>query len=172
MTEPTRVRIRTYVFEHPGVHFSGLVRRLDLAPGQIQYHLRRLVDADAVVRESYYGRTHYYPSDADPWSRGVLALLRRETARDVVFDLLEHGPSRPADVAARVGIARSTLEWHLDHLVEQAVVRKRRDDADRVTLVLERPERTVDLLSVVEPSLPERMVDRFERLVDQLVSDR
>jgi hypothetical protein len=27
-----------------------------------------------------------------------------------------------------VGIARSTLEWHLDHLVEQAVVRKRRDD--------------------------------------------
>lgn len=27
-----------------------------------------------------------------------------------------------------MGIARSTLEWHLDHLVEQAVVRKRRDD--------------------------------------------
>jgi predicted transcriptional regulator len=172
MSDPTRVRIRTFVAEHPGVHFSGLVRRLDLAPGQIQYHLRRLADADTVVRESYYGRTHYYPSDAGPWSRGVLALLRRETARDVVFDLLEHGPSRPDDVATRVGVARSTLEWHLDHLVEQAVVRKRRDDADRVTLVLERPERTVDLLAVVEPSLPERMVDRFERLVDQLFADQ
>jgi predicted transcriptional regulator len=172
MTARTRTRIRTFVNDHPGVHFSGLVRRLNLAPGQVQYHLRRLVDSDAVVRETYYGQTHYYPTDADPWHRGVLALLRRETARDLVFDLLEHGPSPPDEIADRLGVARSTLEWHLDHLVEQDVVRKRRDARDRVTLVLERPDRTMDLVSVIEPSLPERLVDRFERLVDQLFTER
>lgn len=172
MSDGTRARIRTRIEAHPGLHFNGLVRELDLAPGQIQYHLRSLLDAGAVVREEYYGRTHYYPPACDDWNRGILALARRETARDVLFDLLERGPSRPGDVADRVGVARSTLEWHLDHLVEQDVVRKRRDSRNRVTLVLARPEATVELLAAVEPALPERLVDRFERLVDALVSGR
>lgn len=165
----TRTRIRTCVETRPGLHFNGLVRALDLAPGQVQYHLRKLRAADAIARAEYYGRTHYYPPDCDDWTRGLLALARRETTRDVVFDLLERGPSRPTAVADRLGIARSTLEWHLDHLVEQDVVRKRRGSHNRVTLALVRPEETVRLLDAVEPSLPERLVARFERLVDQFL---
>lgn len=172
MTEGTRTRIRAFVEEHPGLHFNGLVRRLDLSTGQTQYHLRQLVDSDVLVRETYYGQTHYYPADADPWERGVLALARRETARDIVFDLLEYGSSRPGDVTDRLGIARSTLEWHLDHLAEQDVVRKRRGSHNRVTLVLEEPEETVRLLESIEPSLPERMIDRFGRLFDPIFTDR
>lgn len=172
MSEGTRGQIRTFVEAHPGTHFNGLVRKLGLASGQTQYHLRHLVDSDRLVRESYYGQTHYYPPDADPWARGVLALLRRETARDVIFDLLVHEPARPGAVTDRLGIARSTLEWHLDRLVEQDVVRKRRDADNQVTLVLERPEGTVELLAVIEPSLPDRMVDRFERLLDQVFSGK
>ena len=38
----TRERIAAHVEHNPGVHFSELVRDLDLAPGQVQYHLRRL----------------------------------------------------------------------------------------------------------------------------------
>jgi hypothetical protein len=49
-------------------------------------------------------------------------------------------------------------------------VRKRRDESNRVSLVLTRPEETVRLLSDIRPSLPERVVDRFERLVDSLLS--
>jgi len=172
VTEDTRTRIRACVERHPGLHFSAIVRRMDLAPGQVQYHLRRLLERGDEVREALYGRTHYYPPDVDPWERGALALARRETARDVLIDLLEHGPSRPADVTDRLGIARSTLEWHLDHLVEREVVRKRRGSDGRVTLALERPGTTVALLAAADPSLPERMVDRFERLLDRLLSDR
>jgi predicted transcriptional regulator len=171
VTTTTRDTLRSHIERHPGHHFNALVRDLDLAPGQVQYHLRRLRKDDSVVEEQYYGQTHYYPPELDPWERGVLALVRRETARDVLFDLLEHGPDGPGAVADRVGIARSTLEWHLDHLVEQDVVRKERDDANRVTLELTNPERTVELLDTVEPSLPERLVDRFERLLDGLFAD-
>jgi DNA-binding MarR family transcriptional regulator len=72
-------------------------------------------------------------------------------------------------VAEDLGIARSTLEWHLDHLVEQDVAEKKRDERGRVTLVLTRPAATVELLAAVSPSLPERFVDRFARLVDGLL---
>lgn len=72
-------------------------------------------------------------------------------------------------MADDIGVARSTLEWHLDHLVERDVVRKERDLHNRVTLVLTHPERTTRLLDDVSPSLPERFVDRFDRLLDHLV---
>ena len=164
-----RERIRDHVAAHPGVHFNELVRRLDLAPGQVQHHLKRLTP-DAVVAESLYGRTHYYPPAYDEWERGALAPLRRETARDVL-EALAAGPRAPDAVAAEVGIARSTLEWHLDHLLERDLVEKAYDERGRVTLSLARPAETADLLGAVEPSLPDRLVDRFTRLVDSLVSE-
>jgi predicted transcriptional regulator len=165
----TRERIAAHVEARPGVHFRGLVRDLDLAPGQVQYHLRRLV-GDEVVAEALYGRTHYYPPEFSAWERGALALVRRETARDVLGYLMAAGPTPPGEVAAGIDVARSTLEWHLDHLEAQGVVEKRRDGR-RVTLALARPDDTADLLAAVEPSLPERMVDRFERLVDRLLEE-
>ncbi|MGA9400002.1 MAG: ArsR family transcriptional regulator, partial [Haladaptatus sp.] len=37
MTE-TRTRIRRCVESRPGIHFNDLVRKSDIAPGQVQYH--------------------------------------------------------------------------------------------------------------------------------------
>lgn len=166
-----RDRIHEYVDSHPGIHFNELGRELDLATGQLQYHLRKLRRADAIVAESLYGRTHYYTPEYGDWERGAVAVLRRETARDALLYLVEEGPSAPGAVADDLNIARSTLEWHLDHLLEQDLVEKRRDDRGRVTLVLARPSETAELLQSIRPSMPERLVDRFTRLVDNLVGD-
>ncbi|WP_436925557.1 winged helix-turn-helix transcriptional regulator [Halosimplex amylolyticum] len=169
MTEnETRARIAAHVSENPGVYFSELARQLDLAPGQVQYHMRRL---DDVVSADLYGRTHYYPPDCGDFERRALAALTRETAADVVVTLLGQGPSAPGDVAEEIDVARSTLEWHLDRLTDLGIVAKRRDERGRVTLVLERPEETARLLRTVEPSLPDRLVDRFTRLVDRLLAE-
>jgi len=162
----TRRTIRRRIDRDPGIHFRALTRGLDLATGQVQYHLGRL---DDVTEERVGGRTHYYPPGYDQWERYALAMLRRETARDVVIVLAESGPLRPDAVADQVGVARSTLEHHLDGLVAGDVVRKERD-GNRVTLSLVRPDETVALLGAVAPSLPERLTDRFERLVDELLS--
>ena len=167
----TRDQIRAHVRANAGIHFNELVRESEFAPGQIQYHVRRLIDADEVVREERYGQTHYYPPEYDEWERAVLALFRRETAREIVVSLIEHGPSRPAAVADDLDIARSTLEYHLDHLVDHDVVEKEYDERNRVTLSLVDPDRTAPLLSEVSPTVPDRLVDRFSRLVDGLLED-
>ena len=170
MSGDTRARIADHVAANPGVHFSELVRALDLAPGQVQYHLRQLRDEE-VVAEDRYGRTHYYPPDCDAFERRAIAVLRRETAADVVATLLRRGPSSPGSVAEDVDIARSTLEFHLDRLTDLGIVAKRRDERGRVTLVLERPEETAAILRTVDPSLPDRLVDRFGRLLDRLLAE-
>ena len=167
----TRDRIRIAVEDDPGVHFRELVRTLDVAPGQVQYHVRRLRRADAILAQSHRGRTHYYPPTYDDWERRAIATLRRETAREIVASLLERGPADPTTVTEDVGVARSTLEWHLDALVDADIVTKRRGEGNRVTLEATRPEATAELLATVAPSLAGRLVDRFERLVDSLVED-
>ncbi|WP_253738767.1 winged helix-turn-helix transcriptional regulator [Halohasta salina] len=162
----TRERIREHVTANPGIHFNELTRSLDLAPGQVQYHIRKLKTNDAVVEEPLYGRTHYFTPEYDERERGALAVARRETARDVLVTLLIHGPNTPNAVAEEVDVARSTLEWHLDHLVEQGLVDKRRDERNRITLVLADPESTPGLIRTVEPSLYTQLVTRFSRLFD------
>ncbi|WP_435152147.1 winged helix-turn-helix transcriptional regulator [Haladaptatus sp. DFWS20] len=170
MTE-TRTQIQQHVESRPGIHFNDLVRGSGLAPGQVQYHLRDLLGTNRLISEQLYGKTHYYPPEYDEWERSALALLRRETARDVLVTLLERESARPATLADDLDIARSTLEWHVSHLVEQNLVEKQRDARNRVTLVPTRPEETGRLLAAVTPSFPERMVDRFTRLVDNLLSE-
>lgn len=169
MTE-TRTRISDAIRSRPGIHFNELVRRLDLASGQVQYHVRRLTDDDSVVAERVYGQTHYYPPTYDDWERHALALLCRETAGDIVAYLLANGPSRPATVAEDLDVARSTLAWHVDRLVAHDLVVKH-CDAGRVTLAVASPDRTVDLLREADPDLRERLVARFTRLVDHLLAE-
>lgn len=166
-----RAAIRRRIERDPGIHFNELVRELDLATGQTQYHVRRLVRSGDLVAEGLYGRTHYYPTGFDEGERRTLALLRRETARAVVRHLSARGPSRPATVADELDVARSTLEWHVSHLAEQDLVEKRYDERGRVWLHLVHPERTGRLLSRVTPTAPDRLVDRFVRLVDLLLED-
>ena len=165
----TRRRVARCVRATPGIHFNDLVRTLDLAPGQVQYHLKRLIAADSVVDERRYGRTHYFTPKVNTWERGALSLIRREAAGDVVAVLHDRGPMSPGTLAETLDIARSTLEWHLGHLEEQAVVRKERDERNYVTLVLTRPDKTAALLRTVQPSTATRMVDRFTRLTDHLL---
>ena len=168
--EAARRRIAERVRADPGVHFNALVRALDMAPGQVQYHLKRLL-GDRVVAEDCYGRTHYYPPSFDAWERRALALLRRETSADVVGVLLESGPVPAAAVAERVGIARSTLSWHVERLVDAGLIGERRDDRGRVVLDVAHPERTARLLRRARPTLPGRLVDRFTRLIDSLLAE-
>ncbi len=162
-------RVAAHVHDDPGVHFNAVVRATDLAPGQVQYHTRRLVRAGDLAVERVSGRTHYFPPGYDDWERGVVALARRETARDALYYLLDNGPSPPAEVADSVGVARSTLEHHLDALTTHDVVEKRRDERNRVTLALVHREETVQLLADIAPSVADRFVDRFERLLDDLL---
>jgi predicted transcriptional regulator len=165
----TRRQISAHVRANAGVHFNELVRESPFAPGQVQYHIRRLIDDGELVRSEFYGRTHYYPPGYNEHERAVLALFRRETTREIVVYLIEHEPTSPSTAADALGVARSTLEYHLDRLVECDVVEKDYDSRGRVELRLATPERTGELLSTVEPTVPDRLVDRFTRLVDDLL---
>ncbi|PAU82593.1 ArsR family transcriptional regulator [Halorubrum salipaludis] len=162
----TRARVRRHVRDTPGVHFNRVSRDLDIATGQAQYHLRRLVRDGEVAVERIGGRAHYFDPTFGPWERRALAFLRRETARAILVRLHADGPTRPKALADELDLARSTVSWHVSNLVESEIVEK--SDERPMRLSLARPERTAALLDEVSASLPDRIVDRFVRTVDSL----
>lgn len=166
----TRSLVRDCVRENPGIHFNEITRSLDIATGQTQYHLRRLLRENRLVSESVCGRTHYYPPTYSEWERTSIALFRRETTRELVVVLLESGEKTPAELTDRLDLARSTVEWHLSNLVEYDIVTKQpRPDGDGVVVVLEQPDVVYRLLREIDPRVSDRLVDRFARLTDRLL---
>ena len=163
----TRTRVRRHVRDTPGTHFNRVGRELDIATGQVQYHLRRLVRDDELVVERVAGRSHYLDPSFEPWERRTLAFLRRETAREIIVRLHADGPVRQAALTDELDLARSTVSWHASTLADAGIVER---SADRpVSLTLARPDRTAELLDTVSPSLPDRIVDRFVRTVDSIL---
>ncbi|WP_302080100.1 winged helix-turn-helix transcriptional regulator [Salinibaculum rarum] len=166
-----RRSVHQHIESHPGVHFNELARNLDIATGQAQYHLRRLCEAGTLDTEELRGRTHYFPTGYDPWEQRTIALLRRETVRSIIVTALGETEPSAADLAADLDVARSTISWHVSTLVEADVAEKCYDEHGRSHIKLTRPEETRRLLDEVTPSLPDRLVDRFTRLVDAGLAD-
>jgi len=166
-----RNRVQDHVQANPGVHFSALKEELDIATGQAQYHLRKLDRAGDIVTEEIRGQTHYFDQSYDPWERRVLAFARRETARALLAHLLEDGPLGAAELADRLELSRSTVAWHVSSLADAGVVEKSYGERGRVVVELDRPDETRRLLGDVTPSLADRLVDRFTRLVDEGLGD-
>jgi predicted transcriptional regulator len=167
MTE-TRSRVRTHVESNPGVHFNAVSRDLDIATGQTQYHLRRLLKGGSLRSLEVCGRTHYFPNGYSRTEQAAIALLRRETTRELVMLLLDRETDQPAELADAADIARSTVEWHLSNLIEYDLAEKVYDGRT-VSVRLTRPDLLRETLVEIDPSLPDRLVDRFSRLVDSLL---
>ncbi len=49
-----RCAIFNYIMENPGVHFSGIMRALNLTKRGLGYHLEKLVEEGIVVTGKYY----------------------------------------------------------------------------------------------------------------------
>ncbi|MFC6976781.1 winged helix-turn-helix transcriptional regulator [Halomicroarcula sp. GCM10025709] len=161
-----RERVRDHVHANPGVHFNQLARDLDIATGQAQYHLRKLRRSGDVTAEEIRGRSHYFDDGYDAWERRVLGLYRRETAREIIVTLLEDGPLSAGTLTDRLGVARSTISWQVSSLRDAGIVEQQYGERGRAVVSLTRPDETQRLLQEVTPSLSDRLVDRFTRLVD------
>lgn len=136
-----------------------------MATGTLQYHLKVLEDRGLVEvdREGRY--TRYFVSlEVDRRDKELLGLLRQETARRVVLDLLEQGVSRLTVISERLGLAPSTVSFHLGNLEDAGVVEK--PERGRYRLVDE--EGIAGLLVAYQESFADRAVDRVISLVTGL----
>lgn len=154
-----RLKVHEAVLRYPGIHVRGLERHVHASAPLVQYHLRRLVEEGFVEAHEQGGYTRYYPTDKARQLRvtdrdlPLVGLLREEVPLHVVLILLDHGPQTHAQLVERLGMAKSTVSYHLAKLAEAGIVERdpgtakvRLADRDRIHALLLAYRPTPDLL--------------------------
>lgn len=123
VTEGPRADILACVTRVPGAHLRGIERMTGLPLGQVLYHLDRLERMGLVASTKDQGfRRYYLAKDVGRSEKKYLAALRHQVPRRVVLLLLERPGLTHKDLQAAVGVAGSTLSFHLDRLLSSGVL--------------------------------------------------
>lgn len=154
-----RLQVHEAVRRYPGIHVRGLERALGVSAPLVQYHLRRLEEDGFLDSHEQGGYVRYYPTGKEERIRvtdadlPLVGLLREEVPLHVVLILLDHGPQTHAQLVERLGMAKSTVSYHLAKLAEADIVerepgtpRLRVRDRDRFLALLLAYKPTPDLL--------------------------
>lgn len=117
LDHPLRSQLLQAIEEEPGIHFHELHRRLELPPGTIEFHLRRLVDLGIIAAQPGPRYTCYFPKGQV--ARGVMLaahLLKAPHARSVLAYAIAHPGSHSQKIAEAVGITPQGLTYHAQRL--------------------------------------------------------
>lgn len=159
----TRRAIAGYLGTTPGAHFSKVRDDLSLGTGETQYHLRKLVDADAIESRSDGEYRRYFPAGRfDAFERTALGYLRRETSRRLLLALLVEPESSGRDLAERLDVSTSTVSRTAADLADVGLLS--RDEG----YAIERPETIIALLVRYAESFDEEtraFADRIDDLI-------
>lgn len=166
---PASVRQRVYdaVRRFPGIHLRAIERQLGESAALVGYHLDKLV-ADAFVEvHEQGGYSRYFPTSKGRVARvsardqAWLGLLREEVPLHIVLVLLDEGPQAHSAIVERVGVAKSTVSYHLAKLAQAAIVERE----GRLVRLADR-ERAYKLLLAYKPTpgMLEAFADLWENL--------
>jgi predicted transcriptional regulator len=124
----TRTLVYDAIRRYPGIHVRGLERELKVSAALVQYHLKKLEAEGYVEAHDQGGYARYYPTEKGkavritPEDMPLLAVLREEVPLHVALLLLDKGPLTHGELVANLGIAKSTVSYHLAKLAETGLV--------------------------------------------------
>lgn len=130
---PVRKQVLDLIRKYPGLHVRGVEAQLGLSGPLALYHLRKLDERGYVESRESGGYLRYYPTakaapvgltEAD---KKILGYLREEAPLGILLTMLDEGPLPNKDLADRLGLAASTLSYHLAKLGKDGVVHQLAD---------------------------------------------
>ncbi len=164
-----RLQVHEAVRRYPGIHLREIERQTGVSAPLAQYHLRKLVEEGFVDVHEQGGYARHYPTDkgksasVTPRDLPLVGLLREEVPLHVVLLLLDRGPMTHTELVAELGVAKSTVSYHLAKLAEADVIERAGAEGK---LRLKDRERVYRLLLAYRPT--PTLVDAFADLWEDL----
>lgn len=128
-----RKNIFDYIESHPGEHFSKIRRDLNLAPGTFQHHLSVLESGgwitsykDARYKRYFVNGNRYKQMIAGYQYKQKFAALANGTTRDLVQFIQQHPGVTQKEVAIRLNLHASTVNWHANRLKQAGILNPER----------------------------------------------
>ena len=164
----SRRRIYDYLLANPGVHLRRIGKVLGMSTGMLSYHLTYLEREGMLKSETDGHRKRYFIARAFMEAqRRILGVLRQGVPRKIVVEILLHGERTFAQLREATGVSKSTLSYHLQHMMERDLLIRYRRDRESVFAIKDMEEVT-HLLVANRQSFQDDAVDRFADLWTKL----
>ncbi len=111
-----RCNIFNYIVEHPGKHFSDIMRQLNLTKRGLGYHLERLVGEGLIVSKSRGIFKFYYLPGAEE-IRQPLTPMQQE-----IMEIIKTEPATTEEVAEVLDKSNKAVEYHIRNLFKMDAI--------------------------------------------------
>ena len=147
MPPETRVRISGLILNSPGLHFREIQRRLSIATGALEYHLKVLTSSGRIRSERHGRFLRFYPSGLGEYETELLSALRQTAKRRILVFLTLRGIAHHRDIVTELRLSPSTVTWHLKELERGGFIVSERDGKSKSYSVLNSDKIAAILLS-------------------------
>lgn len=162
----TRKLIFDAVCAQPGLGVHAIAERANVSYSTTTYHLERLVAAQMLVMTPDGNKLCYYKNGGafTEAERRILPILKNEEASRLLDAILETPGTYRAELASRLGVTATTINWHLKRLREAGLVHERREGRNAYLFVDANAMRhTMGSLVAKVPATESAILARIER---------
>ncbi|MHA7733790.1 hypothetical protein [Nitrosopumilus sp. S6] len=145
--------------KNPGLSFRDLQKLSGYPFGTLSNSLNNLAKDSKIITKRSARRTNYFPRDIPFKEYPTLINLRKETSKNIILFLVEHQKGTFSEIQSSVNKAPSTVSLTLTNLIEENIVI--RVKGLRPHFKLADAKITLDALNRIEPSVVDKMKDRF-----------
>jgi predicted transcriptional regulator len=123
-----RNKIIELVLDNPGIHFNQLLRKTDLAPGNLVWHLDILETYKVIGKKRVGNYLAYFPYyQKNPISNIDLKLQKSELTLQVL-EMIEEKPGIYNKIITdRLEINRKTIDYHIKKLMDLGLINRKKD---------------------------------------------
>lgn len=156
-----RRKIYAHILKHPGLHEREIARQLNIPLSTLDYHLFSLKKKELITDRMDDRFTRYYISGKiGSKDKHIIAILRQKVFRKIIIFLILNPDSFHRDICSHVGLASSTISFHLNRLAELNIL-VRIEIGRGTKYSVGEPEHISDLLITYQKSFFDDAVDRF-----------
>lgn len=117
LQNPMRAQMYETIKQQPGIHYQGLIREVGKGGSVVDHHLRKLQQGGYVSIQKGAGFTCIFPEGVvDHRIMAAVPAVKTEGASKVLREVLAHPGGSVADVARALGLAKSTVSYHVTRL--------------------------------------------------------
>ncbi len=156
---------RRDIFEHiskyPGSYMREMQEKLDMATGQLEYHLKYLEDHKLISSQMSGNKKRYFvEKEVNYPDRKLISILRQKTLRKILIMLIERGKMNFSQIDEEVDLSKSTVSFHLKKLENKGLIETRRIGRKKV-YSCKNDKEIAQVLITYKSSFLDKAVDRF-----------
>jgi DNA-binding Lrp family transcriptional regulator len=109
----------------PGLHFRGILRKLNMSEGTVRYHLNYLKKRNLIIEKNDGGYLRFFVNDSfGNGDKELMSILRNKVQRYIVFNILINMAGSCTKISEELELSSEVIRYHIQKLVDAGIIKK------------------------------------------------